>query len=69
MKLIFDVVFVFTICIHVSADEVEWMSFTYGEFVTALASDSNYLWIGTIDIGTEFLSSIRRFAKSRMDIL
>ena len=25
----------------------EWMNFTYGEFVTALADDGDYLWIGT----------------------
>ena len=32
---------------QLSAQE-EWMNFTYGEFVTDIASDSNYLWVGTI---------------------
>ena len=45
----FTILIIFTLFIfpHLSAQE-EWMSFTYGEFVTDLASDSNYLWIGTM---------------------
>ena len=47
MKFTLVIIFALLNFPWLSAQE-EWMNFTYGEFVTDLASDSNYLWIGTI---------------------
>jgi ligand-binding sensor domain-containing protein len=47
MKLIISIATLFIFCSKLVAENPEWMAYTYGEFVTALASDSVYLWIGT----------------------